>query len=120
MNAPSDPYAVLRLTRQATALDIKKAYFMLVREFPPERDPAGFKRIRAAYDALRTPAARAETDLKLVQPPPPYTPPRRLPQPDLTFHAEDRWLEARSSSDLERTDFRADFRPIPQLHEDSI
>ncbi len=120
MNALIDPYAVLHLSRQATALDIKKAYFVLVREYPPERDPAGFKRIRAAYDALRTPAARAETDLALLQPPPDYTPPRRLPQPDLSFHPADRWLEARTSSDLERTDFRADFRPIPNLDEDSI
>ncbi len=116
----ADPYAVLGLARTASALDIKKAYFMRVREHPPERDSQGFQRVRAAYDALRTPAARAETDRQLIQPPPPYQPPRRLPPPDLAFHPADRWLDAQRDSDLERTDFRSDFRPIPDLSEGSI
>lgn len=115
-----DPYSVLGLAREASAIDIKKAYFTRVREFPPERDPAGFQRIRAAYDALRTPAARAETDRQLIQTLPPYQAPRRLPPPDLSFHPEDRWLDARRDSDLERSDFRGDFRPIGDLNEASI
>ena len=41
----ADPYRVLGLSRKATALEIKKAYFTLVREHSPERDPEGFKRI---------------------------------------------------------------------------
>jgi curved DNA-binding protein CbpA len=116
----TDPYAVLGLSRQASMVDIKKAYFKLVREHPPERDPEGFQRLRTAYEALRTPAARAITDRQLIQPPPPYVPPRRLPPYDLEYHPEDRWLEARRGSDLERTDFTADFRPIPDLNEVSI
>ena len=116
----TDPYSVLGLTRQATALDIKKAYFTLVRHYPPERDPQGFQRIRAAYEALRTPAARANTDRQLVQPPPPYVAPRQLVPPDLDFHPEDRWLEARRDSDLDKTDFKADFRPVPDPGEVSI
>jgi len=56
----------------------------------------------------------------LIQPPPPYQPPRRLPPPDLAFHPADRWLDAQRDSDLERTDFRSDFRPIPDLSEGSI
>jgi curved DNA-binding protein CbpA len=116
----NDPYVVLGLTRQATALDIKKAYFTLVRLHPPERDPHGFQRIRVAYEALRSPTARADTDRQLVQAPPPYVPPRQMPQPDLAFHAEDRWLEARRHSDLAKTDFKDDFRPIPDVGEVSI
>lgn len=116
----NDPYTVLGLTRQAAALEIKKAYFTLVRQHSPERDPEGFQRIRAAYDALRTPEARANTDRQLIQPLPPYVPPRRLPVPDLTFHPEDRWIDARRNSDLERTDFQTDFRPIPDIGEASI
>ena len=113
----ADPYTVLGLTRQTTMLDIKKAYFKLVREHPPEHDPEGFRRIRSAYEALRTPAARADTDRQLVQPPPPFVVPRRLSQPDLSFHPEDQWLEARRSSDLERFDCQKDFRPLPDLSE---
>ena len=119
MPPTADPYAVLGLNRQATALDIKKAYFTLVRQYPPERDPAGFQRIRAAYEALRTPAARANTDRQLIQAPPPYVPPRRLPSLDLAFHPADLLVEARHNSDLDRTDFQADFRPIPDLREEA-
>jgi curved DNA-binding protein CbpA len=115
-----NPYKVLGISRDASLADVKTAYFKLVREHPPERDPDGFRRIREAYEALRTPAARAETDRQLLQDPPPYMPPRRLPTPDLAFHPEDVLVEARRSSDLERTDFTSDFRPLPDLREVSI
>ncbi len=113
----ADPYTVLGLTRLVSMLEIKKAYFTLVRDHPPERDPDGFRRIRDAYEALRTPTARANTDRQLIQPPPPFTVPRRLAQPDLTFHPEDQWLDARQHSDLERFDCQKDFRPLPDLSE---
>jgi tetratricopeptide (TPR) repeat protein len=38
-----------------------------VREHPPERDPEGFKRIRAAYERLRAAGDRAQTDLMLIR-----------------------------------------------------
>ncbi|MCI0485666.1 MAG: DnaJ domain-containing protein [Blastocatellia bacterium] len=61
------PYKVLGVERNATEADIKQAYFKLVREHPPERDPEGFKRIRAAYEKLRADRERAETDLFLIE-----------------------------------------------------
>ncbi len=113
----SDPYTVLGLTRQATLLDVKKAYFKLVRQHPPESDPDAFRRIRSAYEALRTPQARANTDRQLIQVPPPWVMPRRALQPDLTFHPEDAWLEVHRNSDLERCDGENDFRSLPDLSE---
>jgi len=108
----SDPYQVLDLPRTATDAEIKKAYFDKVRLFPPEREPEAFKKIRAAYDALRTPEARAGTDLFLLHSPQPYQPYKRSPAFDLAFHPED-WLElAKAHSDLERFDFQEDFREI--------
>lgn len=83
-----DPYAVLGLERQADSEAIKRAYFQLVREYPPERDPARFQEIRAAYEAVRTPERRRSTDLFLPQPPPPQ-PNRRQPSYDLGVHPED-------------------------------
>jgi curved DNA-binding protein CbpA len=107
-----DPYQVLGLTRRATPEDIKKAYFAKVREYPPEREPELFKRIRAAYDALRTPEAKAATDLFMLHPPVPYEPYKRAPAFDLAFHDED-WLRlAQAYSELDRVDFRSDFREI--------
>jgi curved DNA-binding protein CbpA len=65
---PADnPYKVLGVERTATEAEIKQAYFRLIREHPPERDPEGFKRIRAAYEKLRAGGERAETDLFLIE-----------------------------------------------------
>jgi curved DNA-binding protein CbpA len=71
MRAPhgDNPYQVLGIERDASEPEIKRAYFTLVREHPPERDPEGFKRIRAAYEQLRASKERAETDLFLIDEP---------------------------------------------------
>lgn len=87
----SDPYLVLQIDRRADDAAIKKAYFQLVRQYPPEREPAKFQQIRAAYEQLRTPAKRALIDLFLLQPPPDL-PNRRRPSYDLALHVEDLML----------------------------
>lgn len=87
----SDPYIVLQLDRRADDAAIKKAYFQLVRQYPPEREPEMFQQIRAAYEKLRTPARRALVDLFLLQPPPDL-PSRRRPSYDLAVHVEDLML----------------------------
>ncbi len=83
-----DPYVVLGIARDVDQDDIKRAYFEQVRAHPPETDPDRFKTIRAAYEKLRTPERRAQTDIFLLQPPPPM-PNRRMPTFDLTVHRED-------------------------------
>ena len=83
-----DPYRVLGIDRQASEAEIKRAYFQLVRQFPPEREPEKFQEIRAAYEALRDPQNRATLDLFLIQPPMPL-PKRRSPSYDLTVHPAD-------------------------------
>ncbi len=66
---PADPYQVLGISRRAGDEDIKRAYFALVRQHPPEREPEKFREIRAAFDMLRSQERRARTDLFLLQPP---------------------------------------------------
>jgi len=39
------------------------AYHRQLRDHPPERDPEGFKRVREAYETLRSPRKRAEMAL---------------------------------------------------------
>jgi len=107
-----DPYAVLGVTRSATSAEIKQAYFALVRAHPPEREPETFKRIRAAYERLRDPERRAETDMLVLTawPGPPRQ--RRAPQLDLALHVEDALAAARALSDLERRDWREHFAKV--------
>ena len=63
-----DPYAILGLTKVATAADIKKAYRKLVRTSHPDLHPddagaeARFKAVAAAHDLLKDPALRARFD----------------------------------------------------------
>lgn len=107
-----DPYEALGLEQGASLEEIKKAYFVKVREFPPERDPAAFKQIRAAYEALRTPEAKAAADLFALHPPPPYVP-RETPADLLLDFQESDWLVlARAYSDLGEVDFRKDYRDV--------
>ena len=47
-------YAALGLEEGASEQDIKRAYFQLVRQHSPEKDPEGFRKIREAYEALRS------------------------------------------------------------------
>ena len=101
-----DPYAVLGVARTADAAAIKDAYFALVRAHPPERDPATFKRVRAAYERLRDPEKRIETDMLLLEPWPAPSRRRRAPRLDLTVHPEDVLAAARALTDLERQDWR--------------
>jgi len=108
----TDPYIVLGLPRSADQSEIRMAYFALVRQHPPEQDPETFKRIRAAYDKLRTSQRRAETDLFMLQSPPPWSPPKRQPKADTSVSRQEILALARAWSDLERGDFTRDFRPV--------
>ena len=108
----SDPYAVLGLERRATTRDVKRAYFNLVRQYPPETNAAEFKLIRAAYEKLQTEETKVETDLFLFQPPPPWEPRKRLRKLDLSLDPQDIWLLLQSQGDLGITDFNSDYRPV--------
>lgn len=108
----TDPYAVLGLSQSADQAEVRAAYFALVRQHSPEQDPETFKRIRSAYDKLRTAKRRAETDLFMLQPPPPWRPPRRQPKVNTAVSREEVLAVARARSDLERDDFSDDFRPV--------
>ncbi len=47
---PTDPFALLGVTRGAGEMDIKRAYTRLIRRFKPEHSPEHFRRIRQAYE----------------------------------------------------------------------
>jgi curved DNA-binding protein CbpA len=108
----NDPYAVLGLLRGASEREVKRAYFELVRAYPPEENPDAFKRVRLAYEKLRTADVKAETDLFLFQPPPAWEPRRRRGKLNLSFQTQDVWRLLQNYGDLGQTDHSADFRPV--------
>lgn len=111
----ADPYSVLGVAPTASDDEIKQAYFTQVRAHPPERDPQAFKRIRAAYDRMRTPEKRLETDMLRPQPwaePPASALPKVAPVLDTTVAREDIIRAARAFTEMNRRDFREDYREI--------
>jgi curved DNA-binding protein CbpA len=109
-----DPYVVLGLQLGATAEDVRQAYFRMVRIHTPEAQPEEFKRVRAAYEALRSPRRRTELallafdesvgdiDLDLVA---------ALVQGELDFAALALAAEV-SVSDIVRSEFPEDLTPV--------
>ena len=63
---PSDvsPFAVLEIRPTLDQAAIKRAYFAMLTKHPPHQDQEGFKRIRAAYEALGTPGDAASFVLR--------------------------------------------------------
>lgn len=108
----NDPYRVLGLPSTASQVEIKQAYFALLREHPPETDAENFKLIRAAYEKIRSAQRRAETDIFLPQAPPPWQPPETTLDLDTTFHSGDVLEILRHWGELGRTDFQEDFKEI--------
>jgi len=112
----SDPFQLLGVSPEATDEDVRSAYFQKVKEFPPERDPEGFKRIRKAYDSLRNQEDRILVLLSRYHPPPPLEdimevkPAERLP---LEFEDLKRILL--SVTDLERNSFKSDHTKMEPL-----
>lgn len=116
-----DPYAMLGLSQGATADEVRGAYFRLVRQYPPEAHPEEFKRVRAAYEALRSPVRLAELallafdetaaaiDFDLIESASGAD--IGVTEGDLDVASILLALELRAS-DLTRTDFTADLTPI--------
>ncbi|NLA58433.1 MAG: tetratricopeptide repeat protein [Firmicutes bacterium] len=60
-------YVTLGVPVHAAPEDIRKAYFRLIRRFPPETHPEEFQRIRTAYEVLSDPVAKQRYDAFLKQ-----------------------------------------------------
>ena len=55
-------FKTLELGMEAEEEEIKKAYFKLIRKYPPDKNPDIFKEIREAYDMLRQEKFREELE----------------------------------------------------------
>jgi hypothetical protein len=53
----SNPFGILQLAPTLDRAAVKRAYFAQLAQHSPHQDPEGFRRIRAAYEALTAPGA---------------------------------------------------------------
>ena len=53
-----DPLQVLGISPEAAAEEIRAAYLRKVKEYPPDRAPLEFEKVREAYETLRDPRCR--------------------------------------------------------------
>jgi len=60
-------YEILGLQEGADEKEIKRAYFKLVRQFTPEKDPERFQEIREAYENLKKGKGREKLILKIPE-----------------------------------------------------
>ena len=68
-----DPCHILEIEPQASAEEIRAAYLRKIKQYPPERHPVEFEKVRDAYDTLRDPRARTRNLLFSGDPLPPLT-----------------------------------------------
>ncbi len=64
--------AVLGVSHDATAEQVRAAYLEKVRQHPPDRDPEQFERIRDAFGQLRDPRSRLQQVFECPDPHAPW------------------------------------------------
>jgi curved DNA-binding protein CbpA len=63
-----DPRVVLGVGLEAGDEEIRAAYLQKLKQYPPERSPQQFERIRDAYETLRDPRSRTRHLLFSAEP----------------------------------------------------
>ncbi|WP_186774834.1 J domain-containing protein [Allorhodopirellula solitaria] len=66
-NALTHPFEILGVGTDADEATVRARYLELVRQYPPDRDPDMFSKIRAAYEAATNPIIMARRILEVVQ-----------------------------------------------------
>ena len=57
------PYEILGISEDCNDKIVKQGYLLMVKQFPPERFPEDFQRIRHAYEKIKTEKDRASLEL---------------------------------------------------------
>ncbi len=63
-----DPRQVLGIALEASDEEIRAAYLRKVKEYPPDRAPGEFEKVRDAYESLRDPRRRMRQTLLAADP----------------------------------------------------
>lgn len=106
-----DPFVLLDVPLTASQAEIRRAYFVRVRQFPPERAPDDFKRVRAAYEQINTPQGQMDATMLRFNDADPEVP-ELPPATPIRVNPGDVLRALRAYTDLGRTDWREDFREV--------
>ncbi|HHT26613.1 MAG TPA: J domain-containing protein [Firmicutes bacterium] len=116
-----NPLDILGVDPRISDAELRKRYMQLVRENPPERNPAAFQRIRGAYEALRRPIDRAGQALLQMEPPPAVMESKEGKAIGPLGVSPDWWLMSDPWSELNRLDFSSEYRDvINDIHQESL
>lgn len=66
--AHDDPRQILGIPPDAGDVEIRAAYLRKVKEYPPDREPQEFEKVREAYEILRDPRRRTRQLLLSADP----------------------------------------------------
>ena len=64
----TDARSILGVGQDAGDEEIRAAYLRKVKEHPPDRSPEEFERVRDAYESLRDPRRRIQSELLAAEP----------------------------------------------------
>ncbi len=89
-----DPKNILGVSDDADEAEIRAAYLEKVKEYPPERSPEEFERIRDAYKILNDPRSRALIMLQSIDPEAPLVTLLDSQKKNRRFVGPEPWLAA--------------------------
>ena len=87
-----DAREILGVPPNAQDEEIRAAYLRKVKEYPPDRAPEEFERIRDAYETLRDPRRRIKELLFSANPETPFATAFAIERPEREFTNLESWL----------------------------
>lgn len=88
------PQNILGIAQDAKAEEIRAAYLNKIKEYPPEKSPAEFERVRDAYTILSDPRNRTRMMLQSADPEASLTSLLDEQKPNRQFVGPEAWLDA--------------------------
>jgi curved DNA-binding protein CbpA len=87
-----DPRQILEVAAEAGDEEIRAAYLRKVKQYPPDRSPLEFEKVRDAYEQLRDPRRRTRQMLLAADPKQPLVSLLNGLKPNRQFTGPEAWL----------------------------
>jgi curved DNA-binding protein CbpA len=93
-----DPRSILEVGPEASGEEVRAAYLRKIKQYPPDRHPEEFEKVRDAYELLRDPRSRTRALLFSGEALPPLTRLLEGKRPPRRFTGPKPWLSALKES----------------------